>query len=129
MRERWIVARGAAWRTARWLGRMLRQALGWFCIALGLIGLALPVLQGMPFLVIGVLLVGRRHRLIRLGGVIGRRILRRWAALPTPLIGPLGRMALRLQRQLARQLRHLLWAVHERRGRAAQAHPSLEEQP
>jgi uncharacterized membrane protein YbaN (DUF454 family) len=40
---------------------MLRQGLGWSCIVIDLIGSALPVLQGTPFLVIGILLVGRRH--------------------------------------------------------------------
>lgn len=39
------------------LGRFVRVVLGWFFIALGLVGLVLPVLQGFLFLAIGALLL------------------------------------------------------------------------
>jgi hypothetical protein len=99
----------------RILWPVLRQVLGWIFILLGLVGLVLPLLQGVIFLVIGIALVGRRNRLIRWASVSFKLFLRRWAALPTPLIGPLGRMALRGQQELSRQRRRLHWWYVERR--------------
>lgn len=105
----------AVWR---YIWPVLRQVLGWLFILLGLIGLALPILQGVIFLVIGIALVGRRHPLIRRASVYCKLFLRRWAALQTPLIAPLGRMALRGQQELSRQRRRLhWWYVERRRGR------------
>jgi hypothetical protein len=93
-----------AWRL---LWPVVRQVLGWIFIVLGLIGLVLPVLQGVLFLVIGIALVGRRNWLIRRSAILIKRFLRRWAAVRTPLIGGAGRMALRAQWQISRQSRHL----------------------
>ncbi|MFL5805600.1 MAG: hypothetical protein ACJ8CR_28165 [Roseiflexaceae bacterium] len=101
--------------TWRHIWPVLRQVLGWLFILLGLIGLVLPILQGVIFLVIGIALVGRRQRLIRWVSVHFKLFLRRWAALQTPLIGPLGRMALRGQQELSRQRRRLHWWYVERR--------------
>jgi hypothetical protein len=101
-----------AWRH---IWPVLRQALGWLCILLGLIGLVLPILQGVIFLVIGIALVGRRHRLIRWVSVHFKLFLRRWAARSTPLVGALGGMALRGQQELSRQRRRLHWWHVERR--------------
>ncbi|MBK9710828.1 MAG: hypothetical protein IPO81_05735 [Kouleothrix sp.] len=95
----------AAARRMAW--PIVRQVVGWILIALGLLGLVLPVLQGVLFLVLGIALVGRRNIVIRYSSVALKRFLRRWAALPTPLIGPSGRVALRAQRQYSRQSRHL----------------------
>jgi hypothetical protein len=101
-----------AWRLV-W--PVFRQVLGWLCILLGLIGLVLPVLQGVIFLVIGIALVGRRHPLIRWASVYTKLFVRRWAALPTPVIGPLGRVALRGQQQVSRQRRRLhFWWIERR---------------
>jgi hypothetical protein len=86
---------------------LLRQILGWFFILLGLLGLVLPVLQGVLFLVIGVALVGRRNWLIRRSMLIFKRFLRRWAAVQTPLVGAAGRIALRAQWKCSRESRHL----------------------
>jgi hypothetical protein len=105
----------SAWRL---IWPVLRQVLGWIFILLGLLGLALPILQGVIFLVIGIALVGRRNRLIRWASVSFKLFLRRWAALPTPLIGPLGRMALRGQQEISRQRRRLHWWRVERRLKA-----------
>src|SRR5689334_9372143 len=85
---------GLGWR-AIW--PIVRQTLGWLFILMGLIGLMLPVVPQIPFLVIGIALVGRRHPLIRWCSVYFKLFLRRWAALETPMIGALGRMALRTQ--------------------------------
>jgi hypothetical protein len=101
--------------TWRRIWPVLRQVLGWLFILLGLIGLVLPILQGVIFLVIGIALVGRRHRLIRWVSVHFKLFLHRWAALQTPLLGPLGRMALRGQQELSRQRRRLHWWHVERR--------------
>jgi len=86
---------------------LLRQVLGWLFILLGLLGLVLPVLQGVLFLVIGVALVGRRNWLIRRSMVIFKRFLRRWAAVRAPLVAGAGRVALRAQWRCSRESRHL----------------------
>ena len=103
-----------AWRVV-W--PVFRQVLGWLLIILGLVGLVLPILQGVIFLVIGIALVGRRHPLIRYVSVYFKLFLRRWAAVKTPVIGPLGRMALRGQQEVSRQRRRLHFWWIERRNR------------
>ena len=99
--------------------RLLRQVLGWFFILLGLIGLVLPVLQGVLFLVIGVALVGGRNPLIRRTRLLFKRFLRRWAAVQTPLVGGAGRIALRAQWKCSRESRHLHRRYAEWRQRRA----------
>jgi hypothetical protein len=106
-----------AWRL---LWPVVRQVLGWIFILLGLLGLVLPLLQGVLFLVIGLALVGRRNWLLRRSTIVIKRFLRRWAAVQTPLIGTAGRLALRAQWQCSRQGRHLHrryaeWARRRRR--------------
>jgi hypothetical protein len=104
-----------AWRV---IWPVFRQVLGWLFILLGLIGLVLPILQGVIFLVIGIALVGRRHPLIRYVSVYFKLFLRRWAAIETPVIGPLGCMALRGQQQVSRQRRRLhFWWIERRQNR------------
>jgi hypothetical protein len=93
-----------AWRL---LWPVMRQVLGWIFIVLGLLGLVLPLLQGVLFLVIGLALVGRRNWLLRRSTIVIKRFLRRWAAVRMPLVGPAGRIALRAQWQCSRQGRHL----------------------
>jgi hypothetical protein len=86
---------------------IIRQVIGWMFILLGLLGLVLPVLQGVLFLVIGIALVGRRNWLIRRSTLLFKRFLRRWATVETPLVGSAGRMALRAQWKCSREGRHL----------------------
>jgi hypothetical protein len=106
---------------------VIRQVLGWFFIFLGVLGLLLPVLQGVLFLVIGVALIGRRHWLLRRAAVLIKRSLRRWARVPTPVVGPLGRMALRAQHECSRQSRRLHRRLAERKQqRARLAEPPAE---
>ena len=101
-----------AWRV---IWPVFRQVLGWLFILLGLLGLVLPILQGVIFLVIGIALVGRRHPLIRWASVYLKLFLRRWAAVKTPVIGPLGRMARRGQQEVSRQRRRLhFWWIERR---------------
>lgn len=113
-----LVLRTIVWPVAR-------QVLGWLCIGLGLIGLVLPVLQGVLFLVIGVALVGRRNWLIRRSALLIKRGLRRWARLRTPVVGPAGRLALRAQHQYSRQSRRLHRRFGERKPWRATAIPGL----
>lgn len=109
---------------------VVRQVTGWLCILLGIAGLVLPVLPGVVFLVIGIVLVGRRNRLIRWTGVHSKLLLRRWAALPTPIIGPAGRLALRGQQEVSRQRRRLHWWHAERRRlRARQCNKQRSDDP
>ena len=98
----------AIWRT-------IRPVLGWICIAIGLLGVVLPIFPGMPFLVPGIALVGRRNRLIRWSAVACKRALRRLAPLNTPLLGPLARWALRAQHEFSRRRRRLAWRHMEYR--------------
>ena len=107
--------------------RLLRQVLGWFFILLGLLGLVLPVLQGVLFLVIGVALVGRKNWLIRRTRLLFKRFLRRWAAMQTPLVGGVGRIALRAQWKCSRESRHLLRRFTEWRQRRATSSLEMEE--
>ena len=104
----------AVWRRA-W--PIMRQVLGWMFILLGILGLVLPVLQGVLFLVIGVALVGRRNWLIRRSAIALKRFLRRWARVEHRQIGAFGRMALKAQRQCSRQSRQLHRRLAARRAR------------
>jgi hypothetical protein len=106
---------------------LLRQVLGWFFILLGLLGLVLPVLQGVLFLVIGVALVGRRNPLIRRVRLIFKRFLRRWAAARSPLVGGAGRLALRAQWKCSRESRHLHRRYSEWRQRRVSHSIEMEE--
>lgn len=99
---------------------VLRQVLGWFFIVLGLLGIVLPVLQGVLFLMIGIALVGRRNVVIRWAAVRFKQFVRRWAALDTPLVGWLGRLALQAQQETSRRRRQIHWWRVERRARAVQ---------
>lgn len=94
-------------RARRLIWPVLRQVLGWFFIALGLVGLVLPVLQGVLFLVIGIALVGRRNWLIRRSALVIKRGLRRWARHERPWLARPGRLALHAQHRYSRQSRRL----------------------
>jgi hypothetical protein len=92
---------------ATWLRawRLLRPGLGWLCLAVGMLGMILPVLPGIPILLLGVALVGRRNRLLRWAGIQEKRLLRHWSRHPAPLMRGTGRWLLRQRRQIANQLR------------------------
>jgi len=94
---------------------VIRQVIGWLCIILGIIGLVLPLLQGVLFLVIGIALVGRRNWLLRWATVKLKLLVRRWAAHPHPWLRRAGGLALRGQQQLSRQRRRLAWRWQQRR--------------
>lgn len=89
------------WGYCRQIWQMLGPALGWLCLALGVLGMILPILPGLPVLLLGVALVGPRHRLLRQGAVRLKRLLRTWANHPAPLVRRAGRWARQQQRQIA----------------------------
>lgn len=120
-----------AWR---YTWRYLRPILGWLFILLGILGFFLPFLQGVLFLALGILLVGRRNRVVRWLSVHLKLCVRRWAAVRTPVVGQVGRWALRSQRNISRRQRHLHWWMSERLARARQRlserrHVSCDETP
>ncbi len=105
------------------LWAVLKPVLGWLLIVVGLIGMPMPIMNGVIFLVLGLALVGQRNRVIRWSRVQIKLLLQWWAALDTPLVGPLGRLARRSAQAISRQHRRMRWWFMERRARrqAAQA--------
>jgi hypothetical protein len=87
----------------------LRLLVGGGLIVVGILGVVLPILPGMPFLILGTLVIGRRSRIFRRGSVAGKRFLQRWAAHECPWVARLGRWSLLAQRDTSRRLRQLLW--------------------
>jgi hypothetical protein len=83
----------------------LRQVIGWGCVVVGLLLFILPG-PGIPLLIIGVMLVGRRHPLIRRISVGVKLILRRWARQPG-VRGWIGARGKRLAHALSTELRHV----------------------
>jgi hypothetical protein len=102
--------RGAL-RTRLW--PVVRPVLGWVLLGIGVLGLILPG-PGIPFFILGVLLVGRRHPLLRQSWVALRLRLRGLARRPG-LPGRSGRLASLLLRQVRAQVGPLLRAAE--RGR------------
>lgn len=96
---------------------VLRPVLGWAFILLGLIGMPMPIVNGLIFLIIGLALVGQRNWLVRWSRVHIKLLLARWAALSTPGVGALGRFAQRSAQQVSRQHRRVRWWWIERRAR------------
>jgi hypothetical protein len=87
-----------------WL--ILRQVLGWLLIVIGLLGMILPG-PGIPFFVLGVLLVGRRHHLLRRSWLALRLGLRRLGRRPG-LIGRGAQLAYRQLQHVRTQVRPML---------------------
>lgn len=101
---------------AAWL--VLKPVLGWFFIVIGLIGMPMPIVNGLIFLLIGLALVGPRNRVIRWSRVHLKLFLKEWSAHPAPLVGGVGRLARRSAQQISRQHRRLRWWWLERRARS-----------
>jgi hypothetical protein len=85
--------------------RFIRPFIGWFCILLGCLGLFLPFIQGILFLVLGIALVGPENRFLCWIGLQLNRFLQGWAALQIPIIGEVGRWVWRIHQNLARQIK------------------------
>lgn len=88
---------------------VLRPTLGWLLIALGLIGMPMPIVNGTIFLVLGLILVGPRNRVVRWSRVQIKLLLDHWAMKRHPLLAFSGRLARNSARQISRQNRRLRW--------------------
>jgi len=94
----WILSGRGPWAT-------LRQVIGWGCVVIGLLLLILPG-PGIPLLIIGLMLIGRRHPLIRRISVEVKLFLRRWAR-QAGLRGWIGKRGKRLAHALSSDLRRV----------------------
>lgn len=56
---------------------IIRRIIGLFLLLIGILGLLLPIMPGWPFIIPGVVLLGRRDRIVRLSHLIVRHALRR----------------------------------------------------
>ena len=83
----------------------LRQVIGWACVVIGLLLLILPG-PGIALLLIGLMLIGRRHPLIRRCSVGVKLFFRRWAR-QAGVRGWFGRRGKRLAHALSSELRHV----------------------
>jgi hypothetical protein len=92
-----------------------RQVVGWILIIIGILGMILPG-PGIPFFILGVLLVGRRHPLLRRGWVALRLRLRNLARRPG-FIGRSAQLGRRALQQLRAQIGPLLRNADTLRGR------------
>ncbi len=86
---------------------IVRPIIGWLCIVIGILGIILPILQGIIFLVIGATLIGRRHRVVRWFRVRYKQLLRGWARSPNRLLGWIGRRGQQAVAVIHRRTRHL----------------------
>lgn len=58
---------------------LMRRVLGWTMIALALLGFVLPLLPGIVFLGLGIVLLGPHDPTLRRVGLGARMVLRRWS--------------------------------------------------
>ena len=88
-----------------------RSTVGWVLIALGISGIVLPVMPGVVFFVLGVVLLGPRNPVLRRAAVLIRLALRRWCRARNQTVARLGWWV---------RLRHrtMRLAVRERVGQA-----------
>jgi hypothetical protein len=72
-------------RVLRVVIAVVRRAVGLVLLAIGILGILLPILPGWPFIIPAVVLLGRRDRVLRMTHLIVRHALRRlrWAKHPT----------------------------------------------
>lgn len=107
-----MIMDGAARRIRRGsvlLIQSLRMLVGGLLIFIGCLGVVLPILPGMPFFILGSLVIGRRSRPFRRASIAGKRFLKRWAVHERPWLARTGRWSLLAQRDTSRRLRRLLW--------------------
>lgn len=101
-----LFPRSRAW-VRRKGGPIARQVLGWALILLGIAGVILPILQGIIFLALGVLVLGPRNPVIRWVRIRTYLLLRAWSA-RDGLRGWLGGHGLRAFWLWRRQIRAVL---------------------
>lgn len=99
----------------RYVWRAIRLPLAWLLIAVGVLGCILPIIPGVPFLVLGTAIVGRRTWIIRWTYVNFRVMLRLWARHPHPSIRGFGRFVHGAAQELSRQIRRFVWDRAARR--------------
>lgn len=97
-RPSWSAGRCGPWAT-------VRQAIGWGCVVIGLLLLILPG-PGIALLIIGLMLIGRRHPLTRRISVGVKLMLREWARQPG-VRGWIGRRGKRIAHVLSAELGHV----------------------
>lgn len=96
----------STWATLDMLsqGRTARRSLGLICLALGVTGGILPIIPGLPFLVVGARLLGPRDPLLRRLRVSGRRSLRYMRRAKQPFLQRIGMRLTPLWQQAERLL-------------------------
>ncbi len=101
------------WLLHLWV--VMRPILGWFFIILGILGVILPILQGIIFLVLGAALIGRRHPLVRWVRGRYKLLIRRMSRSQQPQIRWIGRKSRMALDKLNRQMRDFQQRGQERR--------------
>lgn len=86
-----------------------RMFLGWSSIVVGILGTVLPVIPGLPFLILGSHLLGHRDRRLRWARVHSKLVLRQLAGSRQPWLRFPARLAWQGQVQTRRKLRDLRW--------------------
>jgi hypothetical protein len=69
---------------------LLRRIVGAICVAIGILGLLMPILPGWPFLIPGIALLGTRDPIIRTLYIWVVRFLKWLRARKTPWLAQLG---------------------------------------
>jgi hypothetical protein len=77
-------------RLLRPLIAIVRRVVGLILLAIGILGILLPVLPGWPFIIPAVVLLGRRDRVVRYTHLIVRYALRTLRRARHPLVRKLG---------------------------------------
>jgi hypothetical protein len=110
-----VIAQGRAW-------------LGWGSITIGVLGTILPIIPGLPFLIIGTHLIGHRDRKLRWLRVHSKLLLRLLAASRIPVVNTLAGLSRRMYAQSVRQIR--MWRCRKgKQVRKPDSEHMLEEQP
>jgi hypothetical protein len=103
---------------------LIRRVLGWGNITLGLLGIVLPVLPGLIFIAVGIVLLGPHDPALRRSAIMIRLILRRWSQCKQRHLRRIGQFARRRYREQRLLLRAHLHH-HESGGRGWSGHYML----
>lgn len=87
----------------------LRGILGWFLILTGVVVTPLPIPLGIPMIIMGVAVIGRRSRRLRLLFYTARRRLRELVRNNPPVVGSAAMWLLVTERKLMQSYRHRTW--------------------